>query len=200
MIHVFTGRVPDLNVKTDRATAMERLEDHHAAVRAELGLARRRFLTAEQTHGANVAIVDRNSPGVISDTDGLVTADPGVCLGIYVADCGPVFLVDPVRRVIGCVHSGKKGTESGIAAVAIATMVQGFASSPAQMIAQLGPCIRPPNYEIDFAKEIIRQCREAGITQVHDCGTCTASDPERYYSYRRDKGQTGRMLALLALR
>ena len=65
---------------------------------------------------------------------------------------------------------------------------------------QLSPCIRPPHYEVDFAAEIIRQARAAGVEQVHDSGRCTASDPARYYSYRAEKGRTGRMLALLALR
>lgn len=64
---------------------------------------------------------------------------------------------------------------------------------------QVAPCIRPPHYEIDFAADILRQAREAGVQDVHDCGTCTASDPDTYYSYRREKGRTGRLLALLAL-
>jgi copper oxidase (laccase) domain-containing protein len=65
---------------------------------------------------------------------------------------------------------------------------------------QLSPCIRPPHYEIDFAAEIVRQCRAAGVNHVHDCNICTACDLARYYSYRVEKGKTGRMLALLALR
>ena len=54
--------------------------------------------------------------------DGLVTNQPGVSLGIYVADCGAVFLVDPVRRCLGLVHSGKKGTELAIVERAIEQM------------------------------------------------------------------------------
>ena len=77
-------------------------------------------------------------------------------------------------------------------------MQEEFGCDPAGMTAQLGPCIRPPHYEVDFAAEIRRQCR--GLRAVVDCGSCTASEPSRYYSYRREKGQTGRMLALLALR
>jgi hypothetical protein len=67
------------------------------------------------------------------------------------------------------------------------------------VIAQLSPCIRPPHYEIDFAAEIVRQCRDAGLNEVHDSGVCTACDLQRYYSYRAEKGRTGRMLALLGL-
>ena len=52
-------------------------------------------------------------------------------------------------------------------------------------------------YEIDFAAEIVRQCRDAGVKEIHDSGVCTACDLEHYYSYRAEKGKTGRMLALL---
>ena len=120
-------------------------------------------------------------------------------LGIYVADCSAVYLVDPVRRVIGLVHSGKKGTELGIVPAALAAMTARFGTRPGDVTAQLGPCIRPPWYEVDFAAQITAQCRDAGVTRIADDGANTAADPERYYSYRREKGRTGRMLALLAL-
>ncbi|MBA2432263.1 MAG: laccase domain-containing protein, partial [Chthoniobacterales bacterium] len=74
-----------------------------------------------------------------------------------------------------------------------------FGSEPKDLIVQLSPCIRPPHYEIDFAAEIIRQSRDQGVTQVHDSGVCTACEISSYYSYRLEKGRTGRMLALLAL-
>jgi copper oxidase (laccase) domain-containing protein len=75
-----------------------------------------------------------------------------------------------------------------------------FHRDPAKIIVQLSPCVRPPNYEVDFAARIVAQARAAGVTQVHDCGTCTGANPESYYSYRMERGKTGRMLALLALR
>jgi copper oxidase (laccase) domain-containing protein len=78
-------------------------------------------------------------------------------------------------------------------------MIERFGSDPANMIVQLSPCIRPPHYEVDFAAEIVRQCRALGVQHIHDSGTCTASDLGRYYSYRAEKGKTGRMLALLGL-
>ena len=199
VLHAFTGRVPGLDVKIDRAAALDRLSDHHAEIRAHIGAGTRRFITAEQVHGADVAVVSTADTGPVTNVDALITDDPAVCLGIYVADCGPVWLVDPVRRAIGCVHSGRKGTQLGITAAAIEAMVKNFACVRSDITAQIGPCIRPPNYEVDFASDIIRQCREAGLTSVHDCARCTAADDARYYSYRREKGQTGRMLALLAL-
>jgi copper oxidase (laccase) domain-containing protein len=129
----------------------------------------------------------------------LITSDLHVCLGIYVADCGAVFLVEPEKRVIGLLHSGRKGTELGITRVAIERMVSEFGCDPRKMIVQLAPCIRPPHYEIDFAAVIVRQARDAGVREVHDCGICTGQNVARYYSYRMERGRTGRMLAKLAL-
>ena len=199
VLHAFTGRVPGLDVKIDRTAALERLSHHHAEIRTTIGAGTRRFITAEQVHGAAVARVSATDTAPIANVDALITDDPTVCLGIYVADCGPVWLVDPVRRAIGCIHSGRKGTQLAITAAAIEAMARDFGCLRSDITAQLGPCIRPPNYEVDFAADIVRQCREAGLTSVHDCAHCTAADEGRYYSYRREKGQTGRMLALLAL-
>ena len=199
--HRFTTRVPGLKVRHDKAEALRLTDRVHQEVRSASGLADFPFLTAEQVHGAGVAIVDQ-SPATnqcFPDCDGLVTNQSGVCLGIYVADCCAVYLVDPVRRAIGLVHSGKKGTELGIAGRAIDLMRENFGSMPRDLIAQLSPCIRPPHYEIDFAAEIVRTCRARGLTSVYDSGVCTACEPDRYYSYRAEKGKTGRMLALLAL-
>ena len=95
--------------------------------------------------------------------------------------------------------AGKKGTALGITTVAIERMRKEFGSRPSDLIVQLGPCIRPPHYELDFAADILAQAQKAGVVNVHDSGVCTACMPERYYSYRREMGQTGRMLALLAL-
>jgi copper oxidase (laccase) domain-containing protein len=116
-----------------------------------------------------------------------------------VADCCAVYLVDPQTPAIGLVHSGKKGSELGIAGRAIDLMRQNFGSDPARMTVQLSACIRPPHYEIDFAAQIREQCRALGVREVHDDGVCTACDLASYYSYRAEKGKTGRMLALLSL-
>ena len=131
--------------------------------------------------------------------DGIITNQRSVALGIYVADCCAVYIVDPKTPAIGLVHSGRKGTELGVVTNAIRQMIERFGSDPANMIVQLSPCIRPPHYEVDFASEIIRQCRALGVQHIHDSGTCTACDLGRYYSYRAEKGKTGRMLAVIGL-
>jgi polyphenol oxidase len=198
--HAFITRIPEIDVATDRAEALSRLDQAHRALRGELGFASS-FVTTEQVHGGNVAVIDQHFSGerCVASADGLVTNQTGVSLGIYVADCCAVFLVDPVQRCIGLVHSGKKGTELAIVGCAIETMRERFGTRPGDLVVQLSPCIRPPHYEIDFAAEIIRQARAAGVEQVHDAGCCTACDLDRYYSYRAEKARTGRMLALLGL-
>ncbi|MDQ6912045.1 MAG: polyphenol oxidase family protein [Verrucomicrobiota bacterium] len=201
-MHAFVHRVPGVDVSYDKAEVLARLDEVHREVRNALGVGEREFVTAQQVHGNEVAIFDHFSlPNeCFAGCDGLITNQPNVCLGIYVADCCAVYLVDPIKRCIGLVHSGKKGSELEISARAIALMQEKFGSRPDDLIVQLSPCIRPPHYEIDFASAIVEQCRVAGVKHVHDCQTCTACDLERYYSYRLEKGKTGRMLALLALR
>jgi copper oxidase (laccase) domain-containing protein len=161
------------------------------------------LFTAEQVHGNKIAVIDSCSRGPsgreFPACDGIITNQGGIALGIYVADCCAVYLVDPKTPAVGLVHSGRKGTELGVVTNAIKQMIDRFGSEPANMIVQLSPCIHPPHYEIDFAAEIVRQCRTLGIQQIHDYGICTVCNLGRYYSYRAEKGKTGRMLAVLGL-
>src|SRR5678815_1701944 len=197
--HGFICRLPGIDVSADREIALARLEEFHAAVRAEAGLAERVFITAEQVHGSVVATVDAHSIAPVPEADALITTDPRVCLGIHAADCGPVYLLDAIRRVIALLHSGRRGSELGIVRAAIEKMEREFKCDPASLVVQLGPCIRPPRYDTDFAAAILQQCRDAGVRAVHDCGVCTGANLERYYSYRIEHGRTGRLLAFLAL-
>jgi len=193
----FLTRIPGIDVVADRETALARLKPAHDALIASLGFSAP--VIAEQVHGNGVAVVDSVPPQPLAGMDGLATNTPGLTLGIYVADCAAVWLVDPVRRAIALVHSGKKGTEGNILGEAVRTLRENFGSDPADLVIEVSPCIRPPHYEIDFAAAIAEQARAAGVAQFHDAGVCTASHPSRYYSYRRELGKTGRMLALLEL-
>jgi len=196
---VFTQRVPGVDVDAGREEVLARLEGPHEEARREAGLGDMVFATAEQVHGNLVARVTPETVFPVPAADALLTTVPGICLGIYVADCAAVYLADRQGRGIALAHSGKKGTELGIAPSAARALCEACAVSPADLVAQISPCIRPPCYESDFAKEIVRQLRETGVHEIHDCGVCTASSPALYYSYRREMGRTGRMLAMMAL-
>jgi polyphenol oxidase len=198
VLHGFVLRVPGLDVGTDREAALARLEVFHNRVRRGFGARVSRL--AQQIHGNSVAIVTIDSPPITAKVDALVTRDPRVLLGIHVADCCAVFLVDPKQHVIGLVHSGKKGTELNVVGVTVAKMAAEFGADPRDLVVQLSPCIRPPLYEVDFASQIVRDLRRAGVSQVFDSGENTATNLEKFYSYRMEKGRTGRMLALLALK
>lgn len=195
--HGFVLRVPGLDVRANREMALQRLEEYHQLARQSFGT--RHFCLAEQIHGNSVAAVTANSAPKTPRVDALITNDPQVLLGIYVADCCAVFLVDSRRSAIGLVHSGKKGTELNIVGAVIQKMAMVYGTEPADLVAQLSPCIRPPFYEVDFAENIAQNLRRSGVRQVFDSGENTAADLERYYSYRMEKGRTGRMLALLGI-
>jgi purine-nucleoside/S-methyl-5'-thioadenosine phosphorylase / adenosine deaminase len=205
--HVFAQRIPGIDVSHDKAEVLERLDAAHREIRNATGFGNWPLFTAEQIHGNKIAIVDRAvASAVLSGADGrefpacdgIITNQRSVALGIYVADCCAVYIVDPKTPAIGLVHSGRKGSELGVVTNAIRQMIEHFGSDPSSMIMQLSPCIRPPHYEVDFAAEISRQCRTLGVQHIHDSGACTACDLGRYYSYRAEKGKTGRMLAVLA--
>ncbi|NBQ65567.1 MAG: laccase domain-containing protein [Verrucomicrobia bacterium] len=157
------------------------------------------MVSAEQVHGADVARVGRADGGkVVPGADALISGERDVTLVVRAADCGPVWLHCGKTGAIGLVHSGKKGTELGIVPAAIRAMKKELGADPAEMLGLLGPCIRPPHYEVDFAREILRQMKAEGVGEIVDSGLCTASDPERFYSYRREQGKTGRHFAVLA--
>jgi len=206
--HVFTQRIPGIDVSHNKAEALKRLDAAHREIRRAIGVANWPLIIAEQIHGNRIAVVDladcsgsrvgcedKHFPGC----DAIITNQRAVALGIYVADCCAIYIVDPKTPAIGLVHSGRKGTELGIVPNAITQMIESFGSNPTELTIQLSPCIRPPHYEIDFAARIIEQSRALGVKEIHDTGRCTACHPHLYYSYRAEKGRTGRMLALLGL-
>jgi copper oxidase (laccase) domain-containing protein len=205
--HLFTQRIPGIDVSTDKAKVLKRLEAAHHAIRNAIGVGDWPLFTAQQVHGNKIAVIERAvASAVLSGIgrkfprcDGIITNQHGIALGIYVADCCAVYIVDTKTPTIGLVHSGRKGTELGVVTNAINQMIDRFGSDPVNLIVQLSPCIRPPHYEVDFAAEIIKQCQALGVKQIHDFGVCTACHLARYYSYRAEKGKTGRMLALIGL-
>jgi copper oxidase (laccase) domain-containing protein len=193
----FVPRLAGVDVSTDRTTALERLAPVHAEYLRGRGFDAAHLATAEQVHGDVVTVAaDASMHG---GADALVTGVRGLGLGIYVADCAAVYLADRKGRAIGLVHSGRAGTGKNIVGRAIALLGAEFGVGAEDLVFEISPCIRPPLYETDFAAEIAAQARAAGVTDVRDRAICTGQNVDRYYSYRVERGQTGRMLAVLAL-
>ena len=197
----FVPRVEEVTGSYEKDEAIAELERFHRQAVEELGFQWDQLWTAEQVHGAQVAEIPRGKSSddrMILGVDGLMSNNSSDLLGIYTADCGLIWVADRRTRAVSLLHSGRKGTEGKILVRAIEEMKASFGTSPEDLIVVLGPCIRPPNYEVDIASMIAAQAKEAGVAEFYDSGICTGAEVDKYYSYRMEKGLTGRMIVLLA--
>lgn len=196
-------------VGDDTANAVENI---HRAVMAlkggpiEVALAR-------QVHGTHVHVVEKAfTPENRPEADALVTARPGIALGILTADCVPVLLADPEAGIIGAAHAGWKGAVGGILARTMEAM-ESLGATRANIAAAIGPAISAENYEIggemaqtihtdfpDAAAFIVtegfpkphfdvpglvrHQADRLGLKTVETVGACTYASPDLYFSHR----------------
>ena len=107
-------------------------------------------IQGHQVHEARMAVVDR--PGMTREElegyDVFVTTLPGVAIGVRTADCVPVLLYDPVKRVVAAIHAGWKGTVLHISGKTVEMLVQRFGCSAANLRAVLGPSIGPDSFQV----------------------------------------------------
>ncbi len=206
IIAEFIPRIPGIAGSTDKTLALEALKPHHEEFLQTRGLSAETLWLAEQVHGNRVAAIDEQdgaAPRLIPDVDGLLAPGDRPCLlGIHVADCCAIWLYDSATGAMALLHSGKKGTEGGISQVALDKMAALYGTNPSNVVAVLSPCIRPPLYEVNIPLMIMEQLLGAGLLpeNIHDSGICTGENVHDYYSYRVEKGHTGRMLALMGRR
>lgn len=178
-----------------------------------------------QRHTARVVEADVEAPeGGAGDggaADGIVSRAPGVVCAVLTADCLPILLCDRDGAVVAAVHAGWRGIAAGVVEAGVcATGVP-----PPMLMAWLGPAIGPEHYEVgadvrdaalagdpggdgafrssgpgrwraDLERLVRRRLARAGVRSVYGGGRCTASDPGRFFSHRRD-GRTGRMATLI---
>jgi YfiH family protein len=177
-----------------------------------------RLLLLKQVHGATV--VEAPWDGT-PEADASVATGPGWLLGIKTADCLPVLLVDPKRRLVAAAHAGWRGTAAGVAARAVDALVA-RGSRPEDLVAALGPGIGPCCYEVgddvraafppsggaffrpgpngrphlDVRAANARQLVEAGLRPeaLHHVADCTRCRADLYHSYRRQGKAAGRMI------
>jgi YfiH family protein len=185
--HAFTLRTED-DSKTD---------EFEQRILTSLGFST--FASAEQTHGNSVAVVEAPATRV-RGVDALATHMRNLPLVIRCADCAAVFVVDRRTPAIALIHSGKKGTLANVIGNTLDTMRRHLDTNPNDCLAFISPSIGPCHYEIDLWTNIERQLREAGVRDIHNPCVCTACHLDRYFSYRAERGNTGRMFALLSLR
>ncbi|MDY6955082.1 MAG: peptidoglycan editing factor PgeF, partial [Thermodesulfobacteriota bacterium] len=170
--------------------------------------------------------------GAINATDAMVTGLPEICLMVFLADCVPLLIYDPTKRVVGVAHAGWKGTLQSIAEKTVHVFRRDFGSSPQDMVAAIGPSIGPCCYEVgqpvisqieqlwktkdgcvekersqskrhlDLWEANRRQLVGAGIPNrnIEIARICTNHHPDLFFSYRHEKGKTGRFGAGIFLR
>ncbi len=141
------------------------LENFHRMGNA-LGIRVESMVHSKQTHTTNVMIVNEEHmgngvlrPNSLEDIDGLVTNVPGVCLVTSYADCVPLYLVDPVNKVIGLSHSGWRGTVNKIGSETIRLMKEEFDCKPEDIIVAIGPSICQSCYEV--SEDVINEFKNA---------------------------------------
>lgn len=215
---VSTGPYASLNLG-------DHVDDAPAAVAQNRALLRRHLpaepLWLKQVHGRGVAAAD--SATGIPGADAAVARQPRKICAVLTADCLPVLFCDDKGAVVAAAHAGWRGLAGGVLEAAIDAM----GVPPQRLLAWLGPAIGPQAFEVggevrdiftafDPAAALAFQPRgngkwladifllarqrlqKAGLTQIHGGGLCTVSDPEHFFSYRRD-GVTGRMASLVWL-
>ena len=152
---VSTGIFRSLNFSSNRGDEPAAVRENFRRVAAYFGVTEDAFVFTDQTHTANVRRVTRADAGKgltrpqdYTDVDGLITNEPGLVLTAFVADCVPVAIVDPVRRAIGLVHSGWRGTAGRISRVAVSQMQEAYGTDPSDLVCAVGPSICRDCYEV----------------------------------------------------
>lgn len=191
------------------------------------------FGTREASPSADVTLRQIHSDRVLNadgfgdrerEGDALITNRIGKSIGVRTADCVPILLLDTRTRAVAAVHAGWRGTAAQVAARTVEQMGSEFGTSPGDLLAAIGPCIRRCCYEVghEVAQRFGSACFEAdagsgkyklnlphanraqlqiaGIDpdRIFDCDLCTTCDSARFYSYRREPDNRGRMIACIA--
>lgn len=210
------GRYAGLNLGTHVGDDPQRVATNRAWLRQQLP-AEPYWL--DQVHGTQAVQADQLPPATPLAADAAYTGKAGVVCVVMSADCLPVLFCDREGSRVAAAHAGWRGLATGVLEATVAAL-----GSPGLM-AWLGPAIGPQAFEVDQIVrqafvERLGDCHEAflqtdqshwladlyglarlclaraGVTEVYGGGECTFSDPERFFSYRRD-GQTGRMATLI---
>jgi len=206
---IFSG----LNCGPGSSDQTEVVAINRARVADAINVAPDALLTVHQVHSPDVLTITKPSIPDQVRADALVTACPGIALGVLTADCQPVLFTDPTSRVIGAAHAGWKGAISGVLEATIDAMTK-LGAIRGNINAVIGPSISQSAYEVgpEFLEEFLshspenarffasgrndryhfdlpafglHRLRQAGIRQAEWTRHCTYSDPERFYSYRR---------------
>jgi hypothetical protein len=183
----------------------------------DLGISPQALARSYQVHGD--VIWETKEPGYTSGYDAIIAHAPSIFAGVGIADCCPILLADPVRQTSAAIHAGWKGTVAQIVSKTASAMIsQG--SNPVDILAYIGPCISLAHFEVgnevaeqfefkemgaerwhvDLKATNEAQLRTLGISQIEISEYCTIENNDLFFSHRKEKGVTGRMLAIIGFR
>lgn len=210
---VSTGIYAGLNAGFGSEDDRDSVRENRARVARFLGQDGTEIVGPWQVHSPHVVVVDAPFPGDRPKADAVVTATPGLPIGILTADCGPVLFVDEEARVVGAAHAGWKGAVGGVLEATIEAMER-LGARRASIRAALGPTITQGAYEVgadrgaellaadpsaapflapgasadkrqfDLPGLILSRLSRAGVT-AEFVGACTFTDEKRFFSFRR---------------
>ncbi len=189
-----------------------------------LGISEARVAFTDQIHSAEVLTVDK--PGIYPRSDALISPCDGLFLTIQTADCLPIFIFDPVKRFVAAIHAGWRGAIAGIVQNTLKMITGLHGLNPKNFFAAIGPGLQKECFEIrpdvsryfssqyllphadpgksylDLSRYIHDLLTKGGIPeeQIEDRKICTMCDHETYYSYRRDREKSGRMMGVIGMR
>lgn len=210
---VSEGLYASLNCGLGSGDAAEAVRENRGRVAGRLGVEHERLLTAYQVHSPTAVTVEGPWQGERPDADALVTATPGLAVGVLTADCAPVLFADAEARVVGAAHAGWKGALTGVLEAAVDAMER-LGARRARIAAAVGPCIAQASYEVgpEFAGTFLTQdpanaaffapgqgdrlqfdlkgyvaarLRRAGIGALAIDPADTQQDEARFFSFRR---------------
>jgi purine-nucleoside/S-methyl-5'-thioadenosine phosphorylase / adenosine deaminase len=180
----------------------------------DAALVQEEMASLKQIHSSLSLVADRPR-GCVGEGDALITDQAGVAVSVRTADCFPILLADPRRRVVAAVHAGWRGTAAGVAAATLEKMRAEFGSEPGDAYAAIGPGIGACCYEVgsevarlfgfdgaarvDLAAANRQQLIAAGVpgAQIETPGACTRCDARQFHSYRRDGQRAGRQISFI---
>jgi YfiH family protein len=215
---VSEGEYASMNLGLSSGDSSENVARNRAIVRALLPSDP---VWLAQVHGPGVAELDAAAPGERPRADSAVTATPGKVAVVLTADCMPVFFTDRSGSRVAVAHAGWRGLAAGV----LENTARAIAEQPAEVVAWMGPAIGPAAFEVGpevraafiaadaRADEAFRQHKpgkymadlyrlarmrlaRVGVTEVSGGGRCTWSEPESFFSYRREQ-KSGRMGAFI---
>jgi YfiH family protein len=150
---VSEGIWSSMNLGISRGDQQEHVRGNYRHFYEAIGFQGSRMVMSRQVHGDRIRVItsadgthDLFDP-LTEEADGLMTDVPGIMLTVFSADCIPILLYDPERRVIAALHAGWRGTSSGIVTRAVEKMTQAYDCRPEQILAAIGPGIGQCHFE-----------------------------------------------------